>query len=39
MMTRTFAWNRLDRLLLGTGLLIPFWLTIGVGLTALAYPL
>lgn len=38
MMTRTFAWNRLDRLLLGTGLLIPFWLTIGVGLTALAYP-
>jgi hypothetical membrane protein len=38
MMTRTFAWNRMDRLLLGTGLLIPFWLTIGVGLTALAYP-
>ncbi|WP_454252657.1 DUF998 domain-containing protein [Pseudomonas sp. Marseille-Q7302] len=37
-MTRTFAWNRMDRLLLGTGLLIPFWLTIGVGLTALAYP-
>ncbi|MBB4862184.1 putative membrane protein [Pseudomonas nitritireducens] len=28
----------LDRVLLGAGLLIPFWLLIGVTLTALAYP-
>jgi hypothetical membrane protein len=28
----------IDRVLLGAGLLIPFWLAIGVTLTALAYP-
>ncbi|MDN6858987.1 DUF998 domain-containing protein [Pseudomonas sp. CAN2814] len=28
----------IDRVLLGAGLLIPFWLAIGVALTALAYP-
>ena len=28
----------IDRMLLGAGLLIPFWLFIGVSLTALAYP-
>lgn len=38
MMTRTSTLNRVDRVLLGLGLVIPVWLTIGVGLTALAYP-
>lgn len=30
--------NTTDRVLLGLGLLIPFWLLLGVALTALAYP-
>ncbi|MDR6229535.1 putative membrane protein [Pseudomonas sp. SORGH_AS199] len=38
MMTRTSTLNRTDRVLLGMGLVIPVWLAIGVGLTALAYP-
>ncbi len=28
----------IDRVLLGLGLLIPFWLLLGVALTAQAYP-
>ncbi len=38
MKTRMSTLNGTDRVLLGMGLLIPVWLVIGVGLTALAYP-